>query len=92
MDNQLVELLPQSVHQLITVKTMATSLVQLEELHAAVNSTADKESRGGLTADPDALSAVFDSVERSIAGNVRSEEFVKKSLHVSIVFHNLPRH
>ncbi len=71
---------------------MATKLVQHEGLYAAVNSTAEEEVRGGLTADPDALFAVLVSVEESIVGNMRSEEFVKKATRVNIVFHQLPRH
>jgi hypothetical protein len=71
---------------------MATSLVHIEELQAAVNPTAENGSRGGLTANPDALLAVFDSIEQSVSDDVRPNEFDKKSPHVNVVFNHLPRH
>ena len=71
---------------------MATSLTQHEESKTAVHTTVETEVGGGLTANPDALLAVFDSIEKSVAGNAGPEEFVKKSPRVCVVFHNSPRH
>jgi len=71
---------------------MATSLVHIEETQAAVNPTAENGLRGGLTANPDALLTVFDSIEQSVSDNVRSDEFDKKLPHVNVVFNTLPRH
>ena len=69
---------------------MATNLTISQE-NAQVGAAAENGSQAGLTAEPDSLTAVLDSIEQSVAQAARSEE-VFSSPRITVVFHHPPCH
>jgi len=47
----------------------------------------DTESRAGLTADPDSLLAILDTIEKTVVAGARQKMFCKSPRRVGVFFH-----
>jgi len=59
-----------------------------EKISVAARDLVETESRTGLTADPDSLLAILDTIEHSVAAGFRPRTTLPKSLRRSrVLFH-----